>query len=107
MQENFDKYDSFQRLDTNPTIDNPIIVILGLTVFELALGTLVFVFLGLACDAPLSGLVLGITSSFFSKKYRERLPKGIAQHLFWSIGFPARKGVPQFFKFNRAAHLEP
>lgn len=107
MQEYFDKYDHFDRLDTNPTIDNPVIVILGLTILELAIGTALFVFLGLIGNAPLSGLFLGIGSSFLVKKYREHLPKGIAPHVLWSIGLPARSGVPRLFRFSRINRLGP
>lgn len=107
MQEYFDKYNSFERVETLPTIDNPIIVILGLTVTELALGTLLFVLLGLLGDAPFLGITLGLSTSFFLKHYRRSLPRGALQHSLWSLGLPCKKGVFQIFKRARIKTLEP
>lgn len=107
MQEYFEKYNSFRRIDTNPTIDNPIIVVLGLTISELAFGTTVFVLLGLVGDSPFIGITLGLLLAFLKKRYRKQFPNGFAEHLAWSSGFLGRRDVPRLFTFSRVKRLEP
>lgn len=107
MQEYFDKYNAFERIETNPTIDKPLIVFLGLTIPELAIGTILFVLLGLIGDAPVLGLFLGLITSLFLKHFRKTFPKGIIPQFITSIGLPAKRGVFRFFKKSRYARLEP
>lgn len=107
MQEYFDKYNSFERIDTNPTIDKPLIVFLGLTIPELSIGTMLFVLLGLVGDAPILGLLLGLSTSMFLKHFRKSFPKGVIPQFLSSIGLPAKRGVPNFFRRTRFTRLEP
>jgi hypothetical protein len=53
MQENYSKYAKAERVTTNPLLDEPAILFLGRTLWELLLAAGVFVAMSLFVDAPL------------------------------------------------------
>lgn len=105
--EYYGRYQRTKRISMNPTIDQPVLVILGFTIFELLSATVVFISFGMFGDAPVWGLLLAIVAAFVQKKYRNTCPPRFVVHLFWSVGLTKLRNVPRFFKQRRFLELEP
>jgi len=90
MPEYFDKYKTFERIQTNTTIDKPVLILWKCTVVELGSG-FVFLLAGIYTIATswlLSLLFFGLAAfvPMTMRWMREQLPRNTFIHLFWFLG---------------------
>jgi conjugal transfer pilus assembly protein TraL len=63
---------------------------------DVAAIALIGILLGIACELPLSGLVLGLVMAFWYSKLKAGRHPGTAIHvLMWFTGLPAPKVLPK------------
>lgn len=93
--EYFGKYKLATRKDTFPTINEPVVVLLGMTIADLVVTVLSFLVMTLAFNAPFLGLLAGIACAQLRKAYAKKFPRGTFLHFIWSLGLLPTRRVPR------------
>ena len=84
MQEWFEKYRDVPRLTTNASIDKPMILFLGLTLFDFIAGVSTFICVVMIWDSGLSipvAVIGAFVSAGFAKWYRTHFPPLFLSHV--------------------------
>lgn len=98
--EEYTKYNNQQRFETNPLIDEPAIVILGLTLSEMLITIAMFPVMAFF-NQKLLGLVATLLAGYLLPRCRERLKGGLMEHALWSIGFIKPKFMKRLCIFSQ------
>lgn len=93
-QEYFGKYNKAKRVSLFPTIDDPIVIIMGLTIADLSAGVGTFLVFAIFLGSPLVGLVFAIAAIFFCKQYSKRFPRGALVQSLWRFRLYKKMCVP-------------
>lgn len=110
MQEWNDKYRDVERIQTHASIDKPMLIFLGLTIFDFVAGVCTFIFVVMSWDSGLSiflAILGACMASFLSKSYRNTFPPMFLNHLNWSLGLQKFKNIPNFFTKRRFKIFSP
>lgn len=105
-----DKYRDVERIQTHSNIDKPMLIFLGLTLFDFVAGVCSFISVVMSSDSGFS-IILAISAacgaSFLSKSYRNYFPPKFINHFNWSFGLQKFKDVPNFFTKRRIKIFGP
>lgn len=93
--EYFGKYKQATRKNSFPTIDEPVVVLLGMTIADLIITVMSFLVMTLALNAPFYGLLAGIVCAQLRKVFAEKFPRGTILHFVWSLGVLPTRRVPR------------
>lgn len=105
--EYFGKYKLAARKNTFPTIDEPVVVLLGMTIADLIVTVLSFLLMTLVFNAPFVGLLAGIICARLRKLYTKKFPRGTLLHFLWSLGALPTRRVPRLISRAQARTYSP
>lgn len=105
--EYFGKYKEAERRSTHPTIDEPVVVLLGMTIADLLTTVLSFLVMTLFFNAPFIGLITGFVCAKLRKLYALRFPRGTFLQWLWSFGVLKRKHIPVLIRRHQPSTFSP
>ena len=110
MLEWMDKYRDATSLPTYGTIDQPLVIFLGLTATDLVAGSVLFITVMVGWDSHLASpaaLVGAVATAWLARTLREKLPAHFFQHFFWSLGLAGGKDAVRLFNKRRLVIFGP
>lgn len=105
--EYFGKYKQAVRKNSFPTIDEPVVVLLGMTIADLIITVMSFLVMTLVFNAPFFGLLAGIVCAQLRKINARKFPRGTLLHFLWSLGLLPTRRVPRLISRAQTRTYSP
>lgn len=101
--EYFAKYNRSERKPVCATIDEPVVIFLGLTISDLCVAVVSFLVMAMFFDSPFTGLSLGLICAYLRKAYAKKYPRGTVVQTLWAKGLLKKRFIPNFFQHQSPA----
>lgn len=105
--ESFAKYNDAVRKPSFATINDPVVIFMGLTIEDMGIAVVTFLIFAMVLGSPFLGVVLGGVLAFLRRAYAKRFPRGAIVHKLWSLGVLKKRGVPKLFEFRKQSIFSP
>lgn len=105
--EYFAKYNDAPRKPAFATIDEPVVVFMGLTISDLVVAVVCFLLMAMFANSPFVGLAVGLLCAVIRKQYAKRFPPGTIPQKLWAAGLIRKRNVPVLLKLQEQTIYSP
>lgn len=105
--ESYAKYNDATRKPTFATINDPVVIFMGLTIEDMGVAVVTFLIFAMVLGSPFLGVVLGAVLAYARRAYAKKFPRGAIVHRLWSLGVLKKRMVPKLFEYRKQSIFSP